>query len=90
MAAPDCPVPNCEVRLASLETIVTEMRIDEARRISVIEHLTSVAERLTKQVEELTLVMERTKGAAWAVRALWAAAIGAAAWLMSHIAERSG
>lgn len=90
MAPADCPFPNCEARLASLETIVTEMRIDEARRISVIEHLTSVAERLTKQVEELTLVMERGKGAAWAVRALWAAVIGAAAWIMSHIAERSG
>lgn len=90
MSPSDCPVPNCEGRLAALETIVTEMRIDEARRISVIEHLTSVAETLTQKVEELTLTLERGKGAAWAVRALWAAVIGAAAWLMAHVVDRSG
>ena len=85
----DCPVPNCEARLGTLETIVTEMRIEDARRVAVVEHLTAVAEKLTEQVEALTLTLERGKGAAWAVRALWAAAIGAAAWLMSHVAERS-
>lgn len=90
MPPAECPVNNCEARLASLETIVTEMRIEDARRIAVIEHLTAAVETLTKKAEELTLTLERGKGAAWAVRVLWAAVIGAVAWIASHLAERSG
>ncbi len=89
MPPAECPVNNCEARLASLETIVTEMRIEDARRLAVVEHLTSVAETLTEKVEQLTLTLERGKGAAWAVRALWAAVIGGIAWLWAHIVERS-
>lgn len=90
MSPSDCPFPVCGDKLAALESQVTQLRINEATRIAAIDHLTQVAETLTQRVEQLTLVLERGRGAAWAVRALWAAVIGAAAWIASHLAERSG
>ena len=94
MGPTDCPLPVCgeklgelERQVGELERQVTQLRINEASRVVAIEHLTEVAVKLTEKVEQLTMILERGKGAAWVVRLAWAAVVAAVAWLASRIKD---
>lgn len=87
MEPTDCPLPVCGEKLGELERQVTQLRINEASHVVAIEHLTEVAVKLTEKVEQLTMILERGKGAAWIVRFAWAAVVAAVAWLASRIKD---
>ncbi len=58
--------------MSDMETRVRELEIDAARREIQVEFLVKVVEANTAAITELTTVLNKGKGAAWAMAGVYA------------------
>lgn len=77
-----------EARIAAVEAVVTELRIEQARMSESVEHLSSTVKDLAVAVKELTTYMNRGRGALWVFGVMSATAGGIISWVTTLIFQR--
>ena len=76
---------DVEERIRELEGIVADLRVSDAERRVVLNHLLTEVDNLTRAIEHLTSTINRGKGALWVLLGVGAAVGSGVHWLADLI-----